>query len=134
MPTTKTIHCVNAAWPGSTVVSGELRGAPLMPTEPIETMTPEKWAALEAAHEAATPVPWTDDNQWFVTEDDQQFVMQIRNALPAILAEHKRAEEVKEAAEQAKMLLGGGVASYETPAGVVIARAYEILHAALGVK
>ena len=49
-------------------------------------------------------------------------------------AELAEAEKVREAAEQAKMLLGGGVVSYETPAGVVIARAYEILRAALGVK
>ena len=70
------------------------------------------WDELKRLHEAATPAPWRDDNGYraYAGADDEKwlfetkhsdangfdstFIVAMRNALPAILAERSAAENL----------------------------------------
>jgi len=91
-----------------------------MPPEP-ESMTEEKWAALEAAYKAATPGPYLAGRSFAPQEyavtanqvsiglywkrENSVFQAEIMNAIPSILAYHKKAEEIRRVAEDAKRWL-----------------------------
>ena len=66
--------------------------------EPIETMTPDEWAALEAAYEAAPLPPY--EGTLGITDPYLRLTALARNSLGAILAYHKQAEEIRQAAEK----------------------------------
>ena len=106
----------------------KLNPAALGPLYEAMQLALEYWAHRQQRYKNRSPV-WVGDARDAIALAESAGMQPPSGAMTL-----ERAEEVREAAEQAKMLLGGGVASYETPAGVVIARAYEILHAALGVK
>lgn len=67
-----------------------------MPTEPIEPMTPEKWAEFEAAHKALS-----SSASSAISREYSNLAQLSVTLLPAILAYHKRAEEIRQAAKQA---------------------------------